>query len=161
MSKNWGLIKWGWRTRLVIGGVGLAIILVMYTSYQAGNATSANTSPSSTGSILPVRVITVRHLDGYESEHRYVGRIVSHRTGDIGFERVGRIAEIMVDEGSSVSISGATSEDLEGLALEFSWRQTGGPSVDLINMNSATASFTAPEYSAGTSSLSASAGNLG
>ena len=103
MSKNWGLIKWGWRTRLVIGGLGLAIILVMYTSYQAGNATSANTSQSITGSILPVRVITVRHLDGYESEHRYVGRIVSHRTGDIGFERVGRIAEIMVDEGSSVT----------------------------------------------------------
>lgn len=39
----------------------------------------------------------------------------------------------------------AVATDPEGQALEYSWRQVGGPSVDLFNANTSSASFTSPQ----------------
>ena len=39
----------------------------------------------------------------------------------------------------------AQAIDPEGQGLQYSWRQVGGPSVDLVNASSPTASFTSPE----------------
>lgn len=62
-----------------------------------GDAASPDTM-----AVLPVRVMTVRYLAGYQTEERYIGRIYSRRTSDLGFERAGRIATIPVDEGDVV-----------------------------------------------------------
>lgn len=57
---------------------------------------------ASTANVLPVRVSAVRYLDGYETDERYVGRVIVRRSSDLGFERLGRVATILVDEGTSV-----------------------------------------------------------
>jgi len=46
--------------------------------------------------------------------------------------------------GSLVSLDGSHSYDPDGGALSYSWVQTSGPSVNLVNAGSATPSFTAP-----------------
>ena len=48
-----------------------------------------------------------------------------------------------VPEGGTVTLTG-TAEDPEGLALEFAWKQTGGPSVVLSGAPGASRTFTAP-----------------
>lgn len=51
----------------------------------------------------------------------------------------------IVDEKSSVDLSGLESSDADGDVLAYSWNQTKGPSVELNDADSATPSFSAPE----------------
>jgi mono/diheme cytochrome c family protein len=53
-------------------------------------------------------------------------------------------------EGSEVLLSGKDSEDGDGPLLDWSWRQTAGPAVTLVERNSTTVSFTAPPVLADT-----------
>lgn len=53
--------------------------------------------------ILPVRVVIARHSNGYEVNNRYAGRIVSRRETGLGFERMGTVVEMTVDEGDKVT----------------------------------------------------------
>ena len=48
-------------------------------------------------------------------------------------------------EGSEVILTGKDSEDLDGPLLEWTWSQTGGPAVQLVERNSTTVTFTAPD----------------
>ena len=50
----------------------------------------------------------------------------------------------IVNERSHVDLSGLGSSDPDGDALSYSWKQTGGPTIELNDANSATPSFTAP-----------------
>lgn len=50
----------------------------------------------------------------------------------------------IVQEGSSVLLDGSLSSDADGLDIEFSWEQTGGPAVDLVASDTFAASFLAP-----------------
>jgi M6 family metalloprotease-like protein len=50
-----------------------------------------------------------------------------------------------VDEGAGVMLSGSGTTDPDCDALEYSWRQTGGPVVTLTNGDTATPTFTAPD----------------
>lgn len=47
-------------------------------------------------------------------------------------------------EGAEVLLSGKASEDSDGPPIEWSWRQTAGPTVQLIEVNSTAVKFTAP-----------------
>lgn len=47
-------------------------------------------------------------------------------------------------EGSEVLLTGKASEDGDGPLLSWTWRQTSGPEVRLIEVNTTTVSFTAP-----------------
>ncbi|HEX5420540.1 MAG TPA: hypothetical protein VFY39_11115, partial [Gammaproteobacteria bacterium] len=49
--------------------------------------------------------------------------------------------------GSEVLLTGKDSEDADGPVLGWSWRQTAGPAVRLIERDRTTVSFTAPEVS--------------
>jgi hypothetical protein len=50
----------------------------------------------------------------------------------------------IVNEGATVTLSGANSMDPEGGALTFSWRQVSGTNVTLINPSAAQTTFTPP-----------------
>lgn len=53
-------------------------------------------------------------------------------------------------EGAEVFLTGKASEDSDGPIVDWQWAQTGGPAVRLLERNSATVSFTAPDVSTGT-----------
>ncbi len=50
-----------------------------------------------------------------------------------------------VGEGDTVTLNGSNSSDADGTVVSYSWVQTGGGTVSLINASSAQASFTAPD----------------
>src|SRR5512134_3606182 len=47
-------------------------------------------------------------------------------------------------EGAEVLLTGKASEDGDGPLIAWSWRQTAGPAVRLLETNSTTVKFTAP-----------------
>jgi hypothetical protein len=49
-----------------------------------------------------------------------------------------------VDEGGTALLSGSGSLDIDGDAISYAWRQTGGSTVTLNDADTATPSFTAP-----------------
>src|SRR5256712_783873 len=49
-----------------------------------------------------------------------------------------------VNDGSSITLDGSASSDLDGDALSFKWTQVAGPTVTLTGASTATPSFTAP-----------------
>jgi hypothetical protein len=53
-------------------------------------------------------------------------------------------------EGAEVLLTGKASEDGDGPLIAWTWRQTAGPAVRLIEGNSTSVSFTAPDVSAPT-----------
>jgi hypothetical protein len=52
-----------------------------------------------------------------------------------------------VDEGDTVTLTGAASSDPDGSITSYSWTQLAGPTVALATPNAATCDFTAPEVS--------------
>src|SRR5688572_15650211 len=53
-------------------------------------------------------------------------------------------------EGAEVLLTGKASEDSDGPPIAWSWRQTSGPTVRLLETNSTTVKFTAPHVAAPT-----------
>lgn len=49
-----------------------------------------------------VTVIEVEYQDQYQQVYRAMGRVESTQQASVGFERAGRVAEVLVDDGSSV-----------------------------------------------------------
>src|SRR3989442_6321666 len=54
-------------------------------------------------------------------------------------------ADRVVNEGNAVTLNGTVSSDTDGDILTYSWLQTNGTSIELINDTKAYTSFTAPE----------------
>ena len=61
-------------------------------------------------------------------------------------------ADQTVNEGTTVTLNGSASTDDEGIA-SYSWSQTSGTAVTLLNSDTTTPSFTAPQLSSGSSAL--------
>ncbi|MGZ4976668.1 MAG: DUF7402 domain-containing protein [Methylobacter sp.] len=61
--------------------------------------------------------------------------------------RVNAGVDQTVAQGATVSLNGSASNDPDGTALAYHWRQIAGPSVVLTNATTATPSFTAPSSS--------------
>ncbi len=53
-------------------------------------------------SALPVELLEVRAASGYPVRELHVGRVVSRRTSELGFERSGRLVEVAHDQGDRV-----------------------------------------------------------
>ena len=69
-------------------------------------------------------------------------------------------------EGAEVLLTGKASEDGDGPPIAWSWRQTSGPAVRLLETNSTTVKFTAPAVAAPTAlnfelTVTDSTGNAG
>ncbi|MEE8251947.1 MAG: hypothetical protein V3R24_09425, partial [Gemmatimonadales bacterium] len=53
-------------------------------------------------------------------------------------------ADLSASGGEVVTLDGSTSSDADGDALSFSWAQTAGPAVALVDADTESSSFTAP-----------------
>ncbi len=66
---------------------------------------------------LPVLVYNIRYQDSYVAQESYAGKISGARSSQLGFERGGLLAEIVVEEGVDVE-EGAVLARLDQRALE-------------------------------------------
>jgi RND family efflux transporter MFP subunit len=53
--------------------------------------------------VLAVKTITVEPVTSYDSARKYTGAIVARRTSELGFELPGKLTELQVNEGNSVT----------------------------------------------------------
>ncbi len=68
---------------------------------------------------LPVSVVEVELADHFEVTERLAGRMVSRRRSELGFERAGRLAQVLVDQGDRIEAGGLLAElDLRQLEAE-------------------------------------------
>ena len=81
--------------------LGISGVVLQHISPSLAG-TTANTDPSPTGRMLLVDSLTVQVLEGYQVTESYVGRVVSRRSSSLGFERIGRLESVHVDEGNHV-----------------------------------------------------------
>ena len=66
---------------------------------------SSRTRPTSTveaTQALPVETAVLAASDGYTTRRSYTGELVARRSSDLGFERAGKVVELLVDEGDLV-----------------------------------------------------------
>lgn len=56
-------------------------------------------------------------------------------------------ADFVIDQGAPALLDGTTSSDEDGSVETFTWEQASGPTVTLMNADSATPAFVAPEIS--------------
>ncbi|MEL6457797.1 MAG: biotin/lipoyl-binding protein, partial [Cyanobacteria bacterium J06621_15] len=66
---------------------------------------------------LPVKTIEVELARDYQTTQSYTGEVVANRTSEVGFERGGKLIEILVDEGDRVN-KGAVLAKLDTANLE-------------------------------------------
>ncbi len=76
-------------------GVGLATRL----PDASADGAEADARPA-----LPVELLPVRAVDGYPVRELHVGRVVSRRVSELGFERSGRLVEVAFDQGDGVEV---------------------------------------------------------
>ena len=51
---------------------------------------------------LPVKTTNIQLVKNYQTVQSYTGEVVAMRTSEIGFERGGKLVQVLVDEGSRV-----------------------------------------------------------
>ncbi|MEO0686066.1 MAG: efflux RND transporter periplasmic adaptor subunit, partial [Cyanobacteria bacterium J06649_11] len=66
---------------------------------------------------LPVKTIEIELARDYQTTQSYTGEVVAKRTSEVGFERGGKLIEILVDEGDRVS-KGAVLAKLDTANLQ-------------------------------------------
>ena len=81
-----------------------------------GTALAAKSEATENGA-LPVLVETIQYQDSYTAKEAYAGKISGARSSQLGFERGGLLAEILVEEGIEVE-QGAVLARLDQRALE-------------------------------------------
>lgn len=89
-------------------------------------------------------VVVGAHKDGDLSGSAYVYTLVPENhppVADAGEDKE-------IEEGSSVTLDGSDSYDLDGDKLNYSWTQPDGQDIDLGTTDEATLTFRAPPYSA-------------
>lgn len=97
---------------ILAAGVGLAMFAKSETPVEISR-------PSR---ILAVRTIPVRPVTSYEVAREYTGMIVARRTSQLGFEQAGKLMELHVSEGDSVT-AGMALAQLDTERLETSRRR--------------------------------------
>lgn len=67
--------------------------------------------------ILPVKTTEIEPVDSYSTTQTYTGEVTALRTSEVGFERGGKLTEVLVEEGDRVS-RGTTLAKLDTSNLE-------------------------------------------
>ncbi|AFY53198.1 RND family efflux transporter, MFP subunit [Rivularia sp. PCC 7116] len=95
---------------ILLAGVGIG----KFTGIETNNSpVQAQTKATP----LPVKTTEIELAQNYQTTQSYTGEVVANRTSEVGFERGGKLIEILVDEGDRVS-KGAVLAKLDTANLQ-------------------------------------------
>ncbi|MEM9217061.1 MAG: efflux RND transporter periplasmic adaptor subunit [Cyanobacteria bacterium P01_F01_bin.150] len=78
-------------------------ILSAFQTNQAATAQNSTAQNSSSTTILPVETIKVNSVNAYQVDRSYTGTVFPRRSSALGFEQGGKLLDITVDQGDSVT----------------------------------------------------------
>ena len=112
----------GSRVSRVAMGVAAAVVIItgVWFAVMANAETEAETPAAPR--VLTVQTISVEPVNAYQVARKYTGAIVARRISQLGFELAGKLEQIYVDEGDSVT-AGTTLGELDTEHLETQRRQ--------------------------------------
>ncbi|MEA5596606.1 efflux RND transporter periplasmic adaptor subunit [Rivularia sp. UHCC 0363] len=108
-SHRWQLFLAG--SIILLAGVGIGKFGGIESSNPPVQAQAQKATP------LPVKTTKIQLTNNYQTVQSYTGEVVAMRTSEIGFERSGKLVEILVDEGDRVS-KGAVLAKLDTANLQ-------------------------------------------
>lgn len=107
--------------RAIVVVVVICVLVAGAWLAVAARSESEATTPV-TPRVLAVQTVSVERVSTYKMAREYTGSIVAHRTSELGFELAGKLTELRVNEGDSVS-AGAVLAVLDTEHLEANRRQ--------------------------------------
>ena len=93
------------RTELTIK-TAIAGILLLGTGFALGQKLSSSTTVQpivSKSNILPVKTTIIEPVRSYSTTQTYTGEVAALRTSEVGFERSGKLVEVLVEEGDRLT----------------------------------------------------------
>ncbi len=114
---HWSLL------RTLLGLAALAT-LGLGVAELRGDAAAAQEPLSAARPALPVKLVEIRAVDAYPVRELHVGRVVSRRVSELGFERSGRLVEVRYDQGDRVE-AGSVLARLDTRELRARRRELG------------------------------------
>ncbi|MBE9045888.1 efflux RND transporter periplasmic adaptor subunit, partial [Pleurocapsales cyanobacterium LEGE 10410] len=100
----------------------LASIILLGLGFSLGKISPSQprakpVASSKQTNILPVKTIEIAPVNSYSTTQTYTGEVTALRTSEVGFERGGKLTEVLVEEGDRVS-RGTTLAKLDTSNLE-------------------------------------------
>ncbi|MEL7421172.1 MAG: efflux transporter periplasmic adaptor subunit, partial [Cyanobacteria bacterium J06555_3] len=118
--KNQKQIK-NWQAAIAIMSL-LGAGFVLGQKFQPQQPTTAkavvNTKQTN---ILPVKTTAVQPVTAYSQSQTYTGEVAALRTSEVGFERGGKLVQVLVEEGERIDL-GASLAKLDTANLEAQHR---------------------------------------
>lgn len=91
-----------WMRYGLLSAAGALLLVGSVAGYQAFVGSSEET-PSAKSRMLPVEALAVEQVSSYQVPRIYTGEIAALRNSSLGFERVGELVQVMVNEGDHVN----------------------------------------------------------
>ena len=99
------------RDRKLTVKTAIASILLLGTGFVLGQklssvptTTTAQPIVSKQTNILPVKTMVIEPVSSYTTTQTYTGEVAALRTSEVGFERGGKLVEVLVEEGDRISL---------------------------------------------------------
>ncbi len=83
--------------------LGLGFVLGQKFSPQ--QTTEAKALASKQTNILPVKTIAIEAVKSYSTSQSYTGEVTALRTSEVGFERGGKLTQVLVEEGDRLKVN--------------------------------------------------------
>ncbi|MEM7556438.1 MAG: efflux RND transporter periplasmic adaptor subunit [Cyanobacteria bacterium P01_A01_bin.84] len=94
-SHRWRLFLAG--SIILLAGVGIGKFNGKFEPSSSSVQAQTKATP------LPVKTTKIQLATNYQTTQSYTGEVVANRTSEVGFERSGKLVQILVDEGDRVS----------------------------------------------------------
>ena len=92
-------------SKLVIVSASLImiIILIYFFNHSSSQPNSSLAKPKKVN-ILPVKTVEAKPVESYQTSQTYTGEVTALRTSEVGFERGGKLIDVLVEEGDRISV---------------------------------------------------------
>lgn len=91
------------RTTVTLGVIAGAVFAIQFGAAELAQRAEASPTPDAAPAI-PVTATPLTRQTGYEVQRAFIGQVEAAKTVNISFELAGRLENILVDEGDTVSV---------------------------------------------------------